>query len=106
VSQVINGGPAELDSDGPAARTASLLLSAVEEFPHWVSLARCVETDPEVFFPEKGGSTRAAKAICRGCEVREECLAEALVCDERFGVWGGLSERERRVLKHGQDAAA
>lgn len=59
----------------------------------------CAETDPEAFFPEKGGSTRAAKAICRGCEVRAECLQYALDNDERFGIWGGLSERERRALK-------
>ncbi len=45
------------------------------------------------------GSTREAKKICTGCEVRAECLAYALAHDERFGIWGGLSERERRRLK-------
>jgi WhiB family transcriptional regulator, redox-sensing transcriptional regulator len=64
----------------------------------WHDLARCAETDPELFFPEKGESTRPAKGICRGCEVSAECLQEALDSGERFGVWGGLSERERRVL--------
>ena len=54
---------------------------------------------PEAFFPEKGGSTREAKKICTGCEVRSECLSYALAHDERFGIWGGLSERERRRLK-------
>ena len=49
--------------------------------------------------PEKGGSTREAKKVCRGCEVRAECLEYALEHDERFGIWGGLSERERRRLK-------
>ncbi len=67
----------------------------------WQDKALCAQTDPEVFFPEKGGSTREAKKICLGCEVRNECLEHALQKDERFGIWGGLSERERRRLKKG-----
>ena len=66
--------------------------------PAWHDLARCAETDPEMFFPEKGESVRPAKRVCAGCEVRAECLQDALDRGERFGVWGGLSERERRVL--------
>ena len=62
----------------------------------WQDQALCAQTDPEAFFPEKGGSTREAKRVCRGCEVRAECLEYALENDERFGIWGGLSERERR----------
>ena len=54
-----------------------------------------------MFFPEKGVSTRDAKQVCRGCDVREECLAYALANDEKFGIWGGLSERERRRLSRG-----
>jgi WhiB family redox-sensing transcriptional regulator len=65
----------------------------------WQDRALCAQTDPEAFFPEKGGSTREAKRVCRGCEVRAECLEYALENDERFGIWGGLSERERRRLK-------
>ena len=65
----------------------------------WHERALCAQTDPEAFFPEKGGSTREAKKICTGCEVRSECLSYALANDERFGIWGGLSERERRRLK-------
>jgi len=65
----------------------------------WQERALCAQTDPEAFFPEKGGSTREAKRICSGCEVRAECLEYALGHDERFGIWGGLSERERRKLK-------
>ncbi len=65
----------------------------------WHERALCAQTDPESFFPEKGGSTREAKKICTGCEVRSECLSYALANDERFGIWGGLSERERRRLK-------
>ena len=61
--------------------------------------ALCAQTDPEAFFPEKGGSTREAKRVCQSCDVRAECLEYALAHDERFGIWGGLSERERRRFK-------
>jgi WhiB family transcriptional regulator, redox-sensing transcriptional regulator len=71
------------------------------EDDQWQDRALCSQTDPEAFFPEKGGSTREAKQICLGCEVRAECLEYALAHDERFGIWGGLSERERRRLKRG-----
>jgi WhiB family redox-sensing transcriptional regulator len=69
------------------------------EEPEWQERALCAQTDPEAFFPEKGGSTREAKRICQGCDVRAECLDYALAHDERFGIWGGLSERERRRLR-------
>ena len=65
----------------------------------WQSDSLCAQTDPEAFFPEKGGSTRDAKKICSSCEVRSHCLEYALENDERFGIWGGLSERERRKLR-------
>jgi WhiB family redox-sensing transcriptional regulator len=65
----------------------------------WQERALCAQTDPEAFFPEKGGSTREAKRVCLTCDVRDECLEYALGHDERFGIWGGLSERERRKLK-------
>jgi len=65
----------------------------------WQERALCAQTDPEAFFPEKGGSTREAKRICSTCDVRSECLEYALEHDERFGIWGGLSERERRRVK-------
>ncbi len=65
----------------------------------WQEQALCAQTDPEAFFPEKGGSTREAKKVCASCEVRSQCLEYALENDERFGIWGGLSERERRKLK-------
>ena len=61
--------------------------------------ARGLDADPEAFFPEKGGSTREAKRICAACPVRDDCLQYALENDERFGIWGGLSERERRRAK-------
>ena len=65
----------------------------------WQERALCSQTDPEAFFPEKGGSTREAKRVCLTCDVRGDCLEYALHNDERFGIWGGLSERERRKLK-------
>ena len=77
---------------------AELFLDEPDE-QEWQERALCAQTDPEAFFPEKGGSTREAKRICQGCEVRSECLEYALAHDERFGIWGGLSERERRKLK-------
>ncbi|GAB91066.1 putative WhiB family regulatory protein [Gordonia rhizosphera NBRC 16068] len=97
---------AEGVSEWPPRRHLSLvpndfddLFDTVEE--QWQERALCAQTDPEAFFPEKGGSTREAKRICQGCEVKAECLEFALHNDERFGIWGGLSERERRRLKRG-----
>ncbi|ALE93917.1 transcription factor WhiB [Arthrobacter alpinus] len=65
----------------------------------WQTDALCAQTDPEAFFPEKGGSTRDAKKVCGACNVKGQCLEYALANDERFGIWGGLSERERRRLR-------
>jgi WhiB family redox-sensing transcriptional regulator len=59
----------------------------------------CAETDPEAFFPEKGDNPGLAKLICSRCDVRTECLEWALRKDERYGVWGGTSENDRRKLR-------
>ena len=67
----------------------------------WMADGICSSTDPEAFFPEKGASTRDAKRICFGCPVSTDCLQYAMDHDERFGVWGGFSERERRNLRRG-----
>lgn len=75
------------------------VLEGEAEEQSWADRALCAQTDPEAFFPEKGGSTREAKRVCLTCDVRGECLEYALQNDERFGIWGGLSERERRKLK-------
>lgn len=73
----------------------------------WQDDALCAETDLEAFFPEKGGSTVEAKRICAGCDVAAQCLAYALAGQERFGIWGGLSERQRRKITHpGKEQAA
>lgn len=61
--------------------------------------AACLGQDVNVFFPEQGGTVRNAKRICTVCPVTSECLEYALTNDEAFGVWGGLSESERRRLR-------
>ena len=86
-------------TDPAEVRLALLGMDALEEENSWQENALCAQTDPEAFFPEKGGSTREAKRICISCEVKSECLDYALANDERFGIWGGLSERERRRLR-------
>jgi len=107
---VIVGAAGHSEQDDGADPEGSGSLPRVEAFEmleivedadeqEWQDRALCAETDPEAFFPEKGGSTREAKRICSGCEVRAQCLEYALAHDERFGIWGGLSERERRRLK-------
>ena len=73
-----------IDEDGP---------------PAWQDAANCLGVDPDLFFPERGASTREAKEVCRGCVVREDCLEYALDNGEKFGIWGGMSERERRRLR-------
>lgn len=65
----------------------------------WQDAANCLGVDPDLFFPERGASTREAKEVCKGCVVRGECLEYALANGEKFGIWGGLSERERRRLR-------
>jgi WhiB family redox-sensing transcriptional regulator len=69
--------------------------------PDWTG-ALCAQVDGDLWFPEKGGSTREAKRICAGCDLRAACLEYALKRDDRFGVWGGLSEAERRRLRRGE----
>jgi len=101
-----NAGPEQLAPIGrPQLSLVPEQIEAVtatdDDDDQWQENALCAQTDPEAFFPEKGGSTREAKRICLGCEVRDKCLESALANDERFGIWGGLSERERRRLKRG-----
>ena len=91
--------PANWFVDPVALGVPGLRRAEEEERLSWQTDALCAQTDPEAFFPEKGGSTREAKRICDGCEVRSECLDYALANDERFGIWGGLSERERRRIR-------
>ncbi|WP_138733412.1 WhiB family transcriptional regulator [Modestobacter excelsi] len=78
------------------AAVAWVMLWRLDDWREW---ALCAEVDPDAFFPGKGESTRDAKNICRRCLVRIECLRSALANDERFGIWGGLSDRERRRFR-------
>jgi WhiB family redox-sensing transcriptional regulator len=63
----------------------------------WASLAACRATNPDTLFVQ-GAAQNRAKAVCMGCPVRTECLADALDNRTEFGVWGGMTERERRAL--------
>ena len=72
---------------------------------NWQDEANCLGVDPDLFFPERGASTREAKEVCRGCVVRLECLEYALSNGEKFGIWGGLSERERRRIRRQRSLA-
>lgn len=73
----------------------------------WQDGAPCESSDPEQFFPGRGpGSSDAAKRVCLGCPVKDVCLEYALTHGERWGVWGGLSEVERRQLKRSLRAGA
>jgi WhiB family redox-sensing transcriptional regulator len=91
------GEPTSLETDEPQPRPTLPVMGFLNQ--PWVVDALCAQTDPEQFFPEKGGSTRIAKEVCASCFVQAECLDYALTTNERFGIWGGLSEHERRALK-------
>lgn len=65
----------------------------------WQDYSNCRGADADLFFPERGASTRKAKAICGACEVKMECLEFAITQGEKFGIWGGMSERERRRIR-------
>lgn len=69
-----------------------------DEAIHWQESALCAQTDPDIFFPEKGGSTAPATSICSQCEVRAECLEYAISNDIRHGIWGGMSDNDRRRI--------
>jgi WhiB family redox-sensing transcriptional regulator len=88
--------------------TSNITVSAtpVEPEEDWHDHANCLGVDPDLFFPERGASTREAKEVCRGCEVRQDCLEFALQNGEKFGIWGGLSERERRRIRRQRAQAA
>ena len=63
----------------------------------WTSRSACITSDPDDLFVT-GAAQNRAKAVCQGCPVRTECLADALDNRVEFGVWGGMTERERRAL--------
>jgi WhiB family redox-sensing transcriptional regulator len=65
----------------------------------WIKNAKCKGVPVKLFFPLRGESSDSAKVVCRGCPVRKECLEYALVLNEQMGIWGGVSERERRIIR-------
>ncbi len=75
------------------------MITFLTDRPAWRDRAQCRGVDPDLFFPETGEPGTEAKRVCWGCAVREECLAYALDNREKFGVWGGLSEAERRRMR-------
>lgn len=74
--------------------------------PEWTQDALCAQVDTDLFYPEQGGSTREAKAICARCPVAARCLAYALEHNERYGIWGGVVERDRRKMIQQREAAS
>jgi WhiB family transcriptional regulator, redox-sensing transcriptional regulator len=89
-----------------AALVATQRFTSADGERRWQEEANCLGVDPDLFFPERGASTREAKEVCRGCVVRESCLEYALANGEKFGIWGGLSERERRRIRRQRAQAA
>jgi WhiB family redox-sensing transcriptional regulator len=71
---------------------------ATAPYPEYDDQALCRQTDPELFFPEKGGPTREAKALCAQCDFQRPCAAYALTHDVA-GVWGGTSYKDRQQLR-------
>ena len=69
------------------------------DIPAWYKDANCKGSNQDDFFPERGSSTVIAKKICSECKVQKECLEYAVERKERFGIWGGKSERERRAIR-------
>ena len=88
-------------------RMASELFEALDlEGLAWQDAGACRGADADLFFPERGASTRRAKQICSECAVRVECLEYAICTGEKFGIWGGMSERERRRIRKERTVAA
>lgn len=77
-----------------------MFFPAGNRVPSWVVDAACAEVGGDDWFPEKGSvyDSQIAKRICRSCEVRRECLEYALANNEQYGIWGGVSPRDRRKL--------
>lgn len=88
----------------PASLSEALGIDA--QVTEWMWDALCAQTDPDAFHPEQADavtSVAAAKAVCVVCPVLAECRSYALEHGERYGVWGGLSERERAALRRAEN---
>ena len=100
ITAVAAGGGSRSDQIVVMTEVLMALYDETEtEEKSWQDFANCLGVDPDLFFPERGASTREAKEVCRGCVVREDCLEYALQNGEKFGIWGGMSERERRRIR-------
>lgn len=75
-------------------------MSAKPPGTEWLALRACADMPVAVFFPEDSHGVTRAKAICATCPVRVDCLQSAMDNDERFGIWGGTSERQRRFMRY------
>jgi WhiB family transcriptional regulator, redox-sensing transcriptional regulator len=65
----------------------------------WADFGGCTSADPDLFFPESGADTSYARSICRSCPVRRQCLDYALESGQKHGIWGGMTESQRRRLR-------
>lgn len=97
------GADAPRRSQSVSTSAAATLVSSLR-FP-WAAEARCLGMDPELWFPERGEDSREAKAVCRTCPARPDCLEHALA-HEHHGVWGGKTEAERRRIRSERYRAA
>lgn len=98
-----------MDNSSAAAEPQDLILAGLDYAENRAIKyegALCAQSAPDVFFPEKGESSRNAKMICQSCPCRDMCLEDALEHDEQFGVWGGLSYPERRRLQRQREQGA
>ncbi len=96
-SRLRKGPTTERENEGPVDTT--LFEDIFTQDLAWQEMANCRGADQDLFFPERGASTRKAKAICGACAVKDDCLEFAITKGERFGIWGGMSERERRRIR-------
>jgi WhiB family redox-sensing transcriptional regulator len=87
---------------------SSFAISATpkEPAPDWQDSANCLGADPALFYPERGASTREAREVCQACDVQPDCLEFSLQRSEKFGIWGGLSQREIRRVRRQRSQVA
>ena len=79
---------------------SDIATALAEPTPAWFKLANCRGINPDIFVTARGDSVEPARRVCAGCVVRDECLDYALMRSPRVvGVWGGTSERDRRLMR-------
>lgn len=103
--------PADLDDD--PVEEAPLPPSPLDDLVRfrfrradWIDDAACRDTPTSVFYPERGEELDAARAVCADCPVKADCLDHAVALNEKFGVWGGTSERQRRRIRSTRRSAS